>query len=82
MPSKPTCYRYSFILLITKFFILAETVTVKCSQTGDEFLAKLEELYTVDGDEISKKDIFPGLDVLVDIDGSPYPAAVVGLQGK
>jgi hypothetical protein len=63
-------------------FISSGKVILKCSQTGDKFLAKIANIFNEDGENVYVEGITPGLSVIADVDGTSYPAEVVSLQGN
>lgn len=62
--------------------IIIDKIQLKCSQTGRKFTAKLCEISTEDGDAISTVAIVPGLEVIADVEGTPYPAQVIAIEGS
>ena len=66
---------------LSESHVHAETVVLKCDQTGGRFTAKVRYLEKENKEPLERSDLEAGCNVLVDIGGRPYGVQIVCLEG-
>lgn len=61
--------------------LCAEKIHVKCNQNGRTHKVKVSSLSNKDGEDVTKSDLVPGAQLILDFEDKPYPVTFIKVSG-